>query len=55
MKTFVILLLWLSMPVISIVGMMHGWGLEPENWGWICFSYLFSMGVPIVLKMSEKK
>jgi len=24
----------------SIVGMIWGWGIEPQNWGWIAFSYM---------------
>ena len=25
---------------LSILGMVHGWGLEPKSWGWILGSYL---------------
>lgn len=25
---------------MSLVGMIYGWGLTPENWGWITVSYM---------------
>ena len=47
MKALFALILMLSIPAVSILGMMWGWGLQAENWGWIAFSYLWVMGVSI--------
>ena len=48
MKPLIALIFILSLPAVSILGMIWGWGLQAENWGWIAFSYLWTMGASIV-------
>jgi len=49
MKLLIALFFLISVIPVSIVaGMMWGWGLEPENWGWIAFSYMYVMLAPMI-------
>jgi len=39
MKVIISIVYLITVIPASIVGMIYGWGLTPENWGWIAFSY----------------
>lgn len=41
MKILISVLLLSSVYIASYLGMVWGWGLEPENLGWIVASYLW--------------
>lgn len=53
MRALFALLMIISIPLISILGMILGWGLEAENWGWIAFSYLWMIFAPSFVKLLE--
>lgn len=48
MKILIGLILSISIVPISIAGMIYGWGIQPENWGWVCFSYLWMYVVSLI-------
>jgi len=50
MRILLILVIWLSVIAVSIITMIYGWGLNPENWGWICFGYLWMVIAPMIIK-----
>ena len=50
MKVLLILILTLGVIPVSIISMMYGWGLEPENWGWIAFGYFWMVITPMVVE-----
>lgn len=54
MKAIFALLVLLSIVPVSIITMIWGWGLEPKNWGWLAFGYLW-LFMPIVLAEINKK
>jgi hypothetical protein len=49
MKILIGILLTLSIVAVSIFTMINGWGLKPENWGWISFGYLWTMVIPFMM------
>ena len=48
MKVLLGIIVLLAIVPVSIITMMWGWGLEPHNWGWISFGYLWMIGPTIV-------
>lgn len=38
-----ILLSWGIIMLISILTMIHGWGIEPRNWSWIIGGQVFGV------------
>ena len=50
-KLILMLLLSLSIVPVSIIVMMYGWGVLPQNWGWIAFGYLWMGVVPAVIEV----
>lgn len=43
MKVLIILIFTLSIVPVAIFTMIYGWGLQPQNWGWIAFGYLWML------------
>ena len=37
----------ISIPVVSVLVMIYGWGLEPTHWGWIVGGYFWMMFVSL--------
>lgn len=37
---FIGLISFVGITVLSILGLIYGWGLEPQSWKWIIGSYL---------------
>ena len=48
LKIIFVVLLALSIIPVSIIAMIWGWGLSPQNWGWIAFGYLWVVMAPII-------
>lgn len=38
-------LLLVASPVISILAMIYGWGLEPKSWPWVIGGYIAMVAV----------
>lgn len=38
----------------SILGFMWGWGLQPQNWGWVVCSYIVVMVLGAIPSMLTK-
>ena len=53
MKALIVLLLALTVVPVSIITMMWGWGLTPQNWGWIAFGYVWMIVPTLVAKAVE--
>jgi len=47
-KVLVLINIWVLTATVGIASMMNGWGLEPVNWGWIIFSYVFACTIGVV-------
>ena len=54
MKILIMLVILLSIAGVSIIAMIYGWGLKPENWGWICFGYLWAIIAPLIIKVVDE-
>ena len=50
MRILLSIILTLSIIPVSITGMMWGWGVTAENWGWISFSYLWMIVCPALMQ-----
>ena len=50
MKVFLPIVLTLGLIPISLITMIYGWGLEPQNWGWITLGYVWMIGTPIIVE-----
>jgi hypothetical protein len=51
MKIIFIMLFTISIIPVSICGMIYGWGITPDNWGWVAFSYLWVIVCPIIIEL----
>ncbi|MFA6125457.1 hypothetical protein [Sphingomonas sp.] len=54
MKELIMLLITLCVIPVSIFTMIYGWGLTPQNWGWIAFGYLWILIPGIVSAVMTK-
>ena len=53
-KAVIMLFISLSIIPASLIGMVWGWGLTAENWGWICFSYVWIVFTSIMQAMTKE-
>ena len=53
MKVLISFIFMLSIIPVSIFTMIYGWGLEPENWGWISFGYLWTMIPALITSFTD--
>ena len=53
-KLFLGILSLLLIPVISIVAMIWGWGLEPQNWWVIVLSYIAMLFLQVCVVLADK-
>lgn len=55
MGLFLALVMTLTLIPVTIAQMMWGWGVEPQNWGWITFGYVWAFIIPNVVAVLVKK
>ena len=48
MKMILVILSGISVVIVSLTTMVFGWGIEPENWGWIAFGYVWLIVAPMI-------
>lgn len=53
MKVLLVLLSLIAVPLISIVTMIHGWGVEPKSWPIIALGYVATMLVTVAMTASS--
>jgi len=51
MKGFLSFLYLVTVIPVSLIGMVWGWGLHAENWGWVAFSYLYVIIIPAFISL----
>lgn len=54
MKTAASILLLILSVIVTILVLIHGWGLEVKSWGWIAFGAIFNLTVLIIAIALEK-
>lgn len=54
MKGLAVLVLLFSVAIVSILSMIHGWGLEPKSWGWIIAPMIWMVFVQVISEGLKK-
>lgn len=53
-KIIVHVMVLILIPVVSVLTMIYGWGLQVESWDWVIGGYLATIVLPILSALASK-
>ena len=48
MKLLAVLMIYVISVIVSVLIMIHGWGLDPKSWGWIIGGAFFQLTMLVI-------